>query len=101
MRKLRSSYSNIASLNEAFVLKSVLSHFRSSVLDYFSYLDAVDGDGLLTAAPAPPAAPLFLLFMLLIVVDMVCLAACLARSVDTKLLTRSFRLPFISGEESS
>ena len=60
-----------------------------------THLDAVDGDGLLT--PPPP----FLLFMLLMVVEMVCLAACFARSVDTKLLTRSFRFPFISGEDSS
>ena len=56
----------------------------------------VDGEGLLTPPPPPP----FLLFMLLIVVEMVCLAACFARSVDTKLLTRSFRFPFISGEDS-
>ena len=53
----------------------------------------VDGDGLLTPPP-------FLLFMLLMVVEMVCLAACLALSVDTKLLTRSLRFPFISGEDS-
>ena len=59
-----------------------------------THLDAVDGDGLLTPPP-------FLLFMLLMVVEMVCLAACFARSVDTKLLTRSFRFPFISGEDSS
>ena len=54
----------------------------------------VDGDGLLTPPP-------FLLFMLLMVVEMVFLAACFARSVDTKLLTRSLRLPFISGEDSN
>ena len=35
--------------------------------------------------------------MLLIVLAIVCLAACLARSVDTKLLTSSLRLPFTSG----
>ena len=35
--------------------------------------------------------------MLLIVLAMVCRAACLARSVETKLLTSSFRLPFTSG----
>ena len=35
--------------------------------------------------------------MLLIVLAMVCLAACLARSVDTKLLTNSLRLPVESG----
>ena len=53
----------------------------------------VDGDGLLTPPP-------FLLFMLLMVVEMVCLAACFALSVDTKLLTRSFRFPFISDEDN-
>lgn len=41
---------------------------------------------------------LFLLFIWLVIVDeIVCLAACLARSVDTKLLTKSFRFPFTSG----
>jgi len=35
--------------------------------------------------------------MLLIVLAIVCLAACLARSVDTKLLTSSFKLPLTSG----
>ena len=29
--------------------------------------------------------------------EIVCLAACLARSVDTKLLTKSLRLPLTSG----
>ena len=29
---------------------------------------------------------------------MVCLAACLARSVETKLLTKSFKLPLTTGE---
>ena len=37
--------------------------------------------------------------MLLMVVEMVCLAACFALSVETKLLTRSFRFPFISDED--
>ena len=50
----------------------------------------MDGDGLRIPFP-------FLLDMLLIVLDMVCLAACLALSVDTKLLTRSLRFPFTSG----
>ena len=78
--------------------RSPLIHSLSSVISCtipLTHLDAVDGDGLLT--PPPP----FLLFMLLMVVEMVCLAACFARSVDTKLLTRSFRFPFISGEDSS
>ncbi len=35
--------------------------------------------------------------MLLIVLAIVCRAACLARSVETKLLTSSFRLPLTSG----
>ena len=50
----------------------------------------MDGDGLRIPFP-------FLLDILLIVLDMVCLAACLALSVDTKLLTRSLRFPFTSG----
>ena len=66
---------------------------RVSSHDLTNLDDVVDGDGLLTPPP-------FLLFMLLMVVEMVCLAACFALSVDTKLLTRSFRLPFISGEDS-
>ena len=45
----------------------------------------------------PLRRPPFRFVMLLIVFAMVCLAACLARSVDTKLLTSSFRLPFTSG----
>ena len=45
--------------------------------------------------------PLLLLDILLIVLEMVCLAACLALSVDTKLLTRSLRFPFTSGVASS
>ena len=54
--------------------------------------DAVlDGD-VLRIIPFP-----FLLDMLLIVLEMVCLAACFALSVDTKLLTRSLRFPFTSG----
>ena len=41
---------------------------------------------------------LFLLFIWFVIVDeIVCLAACLARSVDTKLFTKSFRFPFTSG----
>jgi hypothetical protein len=60
----------------------------------------VDGDGLLTPPPLPLLLP-FLVFMLLIVEDIVFLAACLARSVDTKLLTRSLRFPFISVEPES
>lgn len=35
---------------------------------------------------------------MLIVCEMVCLAACLARSVETKLLTKSFKLPLTTGE---
>ena len=50
----------------------------------------MDGDGLRIPFP-------FLLDILLIVLDIVCLAACLALSVDTKLLTRSLRFPFTSG----
>lgn len=41
--------------------------------------------------------PPFRFVMLLIVLAMVCRAACLARSVDTKLLTSSLRLPLTSG----
>ena len=58
---------------------------------------AVGLDQPLLPPPVPPV-PLLLLVMLLMVFDIVCLAACFARSVDTKLLTRSFRFPFISGE---
>ena len=59
--------------------------------------DAVlEGEGLRI-----PFVPLLLLDILLIVVEMVCLAACLALSVDTKLLTKSLRFPFTSGVASS
>ena len=51
--------------------------------------DEDDGD--------PLRKPPFLFVMLLIVFAIVCLAACLALSVETKLLTRSLRLPFTSG----
>ena len=51
-----------------------------------------DGDGLRITP-----LPVDLLDMLLIVFEMVCLAACFALSVDTKLLTRSLRFPFTSG----
>ena len=57
-------------------------------------VEDVDGEGLLM----PPLLPLL---MLTIVSEIVCLAACLALSVDTKLLTRSFRFPLTSGEASS
>ena len=53
--------------------------------------DAVfEGDGLRIPFP-------FRLDMLLIVLEIVCLAACFALSVDTKLLTSSLRFPFTSG----
>ena len=51
-----------------------------------------DGDGLRMIP-----LPVDLLDMLFIVLEMVCLAACFALSVDTKLLTRSLRFPFTSG----
>ena len=50
------------------------------------------GEGLLT-----DPNPLDLCLWELMVLAMVILAACLARSVETKLLTRSFRLPLTSG----
>ncbi len=60
--------------------------------------ETVDGEGLLTPDPLPP--PPFLL-MVAMVSAIVCLAACFARSLETKVDTRSFRLPFTSGEASS
>ncbi len=48
----------------------------------------------------PLLKPPLRLVMLLMVLAIVCRAACLARSVDTKLLTSSFRLPFTSGAAS-
>ena len=54
--------------------------------------DAVFEDGDVLRIPLP-----FLLDMLLIVLEIVCLAACFALSVETKLLTRSLRFPFTSG----
>ncbi len=54
------------------------------------------GDGLLR-----PLAALFLFIWLVMVDEMVALAACFALSVDTKLFTRSFRLPLTSGEARS
>ena len=54
--------------------------------------DDEDGEGLLT-----DPNPLDLCLWELMVLAMVILAACLARSVETKLLTRSFRLPLTSG----
>lgn len=56
--------------------------------------DVVDGEELLTD-PEP------FLRIVAIVSEMVCLAACFALSVETKLLTRSLRFPFTSGEASS
>ena len=58
--------------------------------------DVVEGEGLRTP---PPGAPF--LRMDAIVSEMVCLAACLARSVLTNELTRSLRLPFTSGVANS
>ena len=55
-------------------------------------VDTVDGDEL---------RPFPFLRMVAIVSEMVWRAACLALSVDTKLLTRSLRLPLTSGEASS
>lgn len=53
-------------------------------------LEAEDGDGLRNW---------FLRFIWFVMVwEMVCRAACLARSVDTKLLTKSLRLPLTTGE---
>jgi len=54
--------------------------------------EAVFEDGDVLRIPFP-----FLLDMLFIVLEIVCLAACFALSVDTKLLTRSLRFPFTSG----
>jgi hypothetical protein len=55
------------------------------------------GLGLLNPGPDP-----FLrLIWLVIVLEIVCLAACFALSVETKLLTRSLRLPLTSGEANS
>jgi hypothetical protein len=54
--------------------------------------DAVFEDGDVLRIPFP-----FLLDILFIVLEIVCLAACFALSVDTKLLTRSLRFPFTSG----
>jgi len=59
--------------------------------------ESVDGEELRT--PPPPVAPF--LRMVAMVSEMVCLAACLARSVDTKEETKSFKLPFTSGEASN
>ena len=58
-------------------------------------VDEADGEGLLRPPLLLPRR------MFKIVSDMVCLAACLARSVETKLLTRSFRFPFTSGEANN
>jgi len=58
--------------------------------------ESVEGDELLTP---PPGAPF--LRIVAMVSEMVCLAACLARSVDTNVETRSFRLPLTSGEAKS
>ena len=53
----------------------------------------LDGDGLRNPMPFRR--------WLLMVLAMVIRAACLARSVDTKLLTRSLRFPFTSGVTSN
>ena len=74
-----------------YVCRSVYPYLRGDTALELSGDDEA-GEGLRT-----DPNPLDLCLWELMVLAMVILAACLARSVETKLLTRSFRLPLTSG----